>query len=216
MDGNSTWAKKMNMPQLDGYLAGMRNLSRMVLACEKLGVKYVTFYTFSTENWTRPKSWIVEFMNLVRFFFKNDQSIKDMEKIKAKFIPIGNTDLLDADLKKNLNDLVERTKDNDGIKVCLAISYGGRDEITRACRRVVEQGIEITEENISKNLDAGGIPDPDLIIRTSAKQRLSNFMLWQIAYSEFYFSEKFWPEFDEVSLNTALEDFYKRGRTYGK
>lgn len=216
MDGNSSWAKLNKKPQIDGYRFGMRNLSDIAVKCKELGIEYVSFYAFSSENWERPASWIKEFMNLAKFFIQNDSSLKKLEKEQAKLILLGNIDKLDPDLRKLFENLVEKSKNNNGIKICLAISYGGRDEIVRACKKLASFGAEITEQAISENLDTSGIPDPDLLIRTSGNQRLSNFFLWQLSYSELYFSKKYWPDFDENELKVAIDDFYLRERKYGK
>lgn len=216
MDGNSTWAKKNNKTTMDGYLKGMRTMSDVIISAKELGIKYVTFYAFSSENWKRPSKWVSDFMKLALWFFKNDESIKKVLNADAKLKIIGDKSKLDSEIQDILNEYEERTKGNDGITVQLAISYGSQDEIVRAVKKIAENKIDFTIENISNNLDTAGIPDPDLIIRTSAKQRLSNFLLWQASYSEFYFSILLWPEFDKVELQNAIDDFLKRGRTFGK
>lgn len=216
MDGNSTWAKSLNKPIMDGYLKGMQNLADTVLALKKHNVKYATFYVFSSENWQRPSAWISSFMQLAKRFIQHDQAIKRLLNAKARLNIIGDTTKLDNDLKDILNTYVEKTKNNEGINVQLAISYGGRDEIVRSARRILDQRLDFTEDNFSKNMDTNGIPDPELIIRTSGKQRLSNFLLWQASYSELYFTDKKWPDFNEKDLAIAIDDYSKRKRTYGK
>ena len=216
MDGNSTWAKKNNKPVMDGYLEGMRTMSDVIISAKELGIKYVTFYAFSSENWKRPPKWVSDFMGLALWFFKNDESIKRALGAKSKLKVIGDKTKLSSEIQNILNKYEEETKTNDGIIVQLAISYGSRDEIVRAVKKMTEEKIEFTVENISNNLDTAGIPDPDLIIRTSSKQRLSNFLLWQASYSEFYFSNLLWPEFNKVELQNAIDDFSRRGRTFGE
>lgn len=216
MDGNSSWARNTGVSQLDGYLEGMRNLSRIALECQKIGIKRATFYAFSTENWNRPRAWVRSFMNLAKKFYNEDPSIEQLKNASIKLELIGNIDKLDEEFQKNLLELVEQTRNNKGTEVCLAISYGGRDEIVRACHRILSENMEITEETISSHLDTGVVPDPDMIVRTSGKQRLSNFLLWQSSYSELFFTEVYWPEFSSADLKKVIEDFDRRTRTYGK
>jgi undecaprenyl diphosphate synthase len=216
MDGNLSWAKKNKLDMMEGYSAGMRNFVNVILFCKNFGIKYTTFYAFSTENWNRSKSWITSFMNLTMSFYENDPCIKILGEAKIKLVLLGNIAKLDKKMQKILNDLVENTKNNKCINVCLAISYGAKDEIVRACQKISENNLDITEENINKHLDTKGIPDPDIIIRTSGKQRLSNFLLWQASYSELYFTNTLWPDFGKEELQDILIDYGKRERTYGK
>jgi undecaprenyl diphosphate synthase len=216
MDGNASWARANGKDQFDGYLNGMRNLVKVALLCDKFGVKYATFYAFSTENWKRPKKWVVEFMNLAMSFYENDQSINELKQAGAKLILLGDITRLEPKMQKILLNLIEETKDNTGVNVCLAISYGGRDDIVRACGKIIEQNKEITEESISENLDTAGIPDPDVVVRSSGKYRLSNFLLWQSSYSELCFTDVFWPDFSENNLEKVITEFRRRKRTYGK
>ena len=216
MDGNSSWAALNNRPKMEGYLKGMQNMSKTILNVKDFGIKYATFYAFSTENWNRPKSWISEFMSLALNFLRNDPSIKDLLNANAKLKIIGDKTKLSQEIQDILNEYEEKTKDNTDIVVQLAISYGARDEIVRTINKISKLGLEASEENISNNLDTAGIPDPDMIVRTSGKQRLSNFLLWQAAYSEFYFSQLFWPEFDKTELQKVINEFANRKRTYGK
>lgn len=215
MDGNSSWASSRGVSQFDGYLCGMKNISRIVFACIKNEVRYVTFYAFSTENWNRPEHWINRFMTLSKNFFKNDPSIDQMKNAGVRLNLIGDATMLDNDLQEILFKAVADTKDNDKMDVCLALSYGGRNEIIRALRKITAKKLEITEKTIEEHLDTAGIPDPDMIVRTSGKQRLSNFLLWQSSYSELYFTHVFWPDFDEFELQKAIDDFYMRERKYG-
>ena len=216
MDGNSTWAKKNNLPAMDGYLKGMRTMAQTILDSKNLGIEFVTFYAFSMENWGRPQKWVSEFMSLVMRFLKNDESIQKVLNAGAKIKQIGDRSRLTKEFQEILTKYENETKNNSGITVQLAISYGARDEIVRAAKKMAKDNIEFTVENFSANLDTAGIPDPDLIVRTSSKQRLSNFLLWQASYSEFYFSDLLWPDFDKSELQKAIDEFSKRKRTYGK
>lgn len=216
MDGNSTWAKRLNKPVLDGYLAGMKRIANIICYVNSINIPYATCYAFSSENWLRPKSWIDSFMDLAIKFLENDPLIRTVLDAKIKLRVIGDK----YRLPKKLQDIIEYyegiTANNDGTLMLLAMSYGGRDEIVRSVKKVIDSKLEVNEENISNNLDTSGVPDPDLIIRTSSKKRLSNFLLWQASYSEFYSSDLLWPEFSEEELNKALDDFTSRIRTYGK
>jgi undecaprenyl diphosphate synthase len=214
MDGNSTWAERNGKSSLDGYYVGMKNMSNIILALNDADIKFSTFYAFSSENWKRPPKWIADFMDLALKFLKLDESVKNVLAIKPRIVAIGDLSKLRPDVRNILAEYTEKTKDNLGLVVCIAISYGGRDEIVRAARKLVASGREITEQTISDNLDVN-IPDPDLIIRTGGKQRLSNFLLWQASYSELYFSRLCWPEFTKDDLVEAISEFGKIERTYG-
>ena len=216
MDGNSSWASVNNVPQMNGYLKGMQNMAQIILAAKDLGIEYTTFYAFSSENWNRPKVWVSAFMKLALAFFRNDPAIQTLLNAKARLKVIGDKSKLSKEIQDILNEYEEKTKHNTAINVQLAISYGARDEIVRAAKRVIDAGLALSEETISNNLDTSGIPDPDMIIRTSGKQRLSNFLLWQASYSEFYFSKLLWPDFNKSELQNAINEFHKRKRTYGK
>ncbi len=216
MDGNATWATVHNCSQIEGYREGMKNLVRISKACRDFHIKYITFYAFSTENWKRPEEWIQSFMNLAVEFFETDPSVEELINSDAKLTLIGDVTKLDERLQKILIGLVEKTQNHNGINVCVAVSYGSRDEIVRAVEKMRLNNIPITEQNISASLDTKDFPDPDMIIRTSGKQRLSNFLLWQASYSELYFSEALWPDFGPGDLKLAMDDYYKRMRTYGK
>jgi len=216
MDGNSSWARLNKRPKMEGYLKGMQNMSRIILTVKDFAIKYATFYAFSSENWNRPKSWVSDFMDLILNFFRNDSSIKTILKSNVKLKVIGDKKRLSQEIQDILTEYEEKTKDNSETIVQLAISYGARDEIVRTLKKISDLGLDISEKNISDNLDTAGIPDPDMIIRTSGKQRLSNFLLWQAAYSEFYFSKLLWPDFDKAELQNAINEFSNRKRTYGK
>ena len=212
MDGNSTWAKQRGLNVLDGYLAGMRSLASLVC---NLDIPYATFYAFSTENWGRPKIWIDNFMNLALKFLETDPWIQKVLDAKVKLKVIGNTARLSLPLQKIIQKYEDLTANNNGLVMQLAMSYGARDEIVRAVRKLASQNVEITEENITNALDSVGIPDPDLIIRTSGKKRLSNFLLWQASYSEFYSTDVLWPDFKMYDFNKSVADFEHRHRTFG-
>lgn len=216
MDGNSTWAKVHDKPIMDGYLLGMRTMAQTILDAQDLGIKYVTFYAFSMENWARPEKWVSDFMALALRFFESDESIQKILNAGAKLKAIGNITRLSPEIQNILKEYETKTKNNTSIIVQIAISYGARDEIVRTAQKMKSQGISFTEENFSNNLDTAGVPDPDLIIRTSSKQRLSNFLLWQCSYSELYFSNLLWGDFNKTELQKAIEEYSKREKTYGK
>lgn len=216
MDGNSTWAKKNNKPVLDGYLTGMKKLANIICYLNSINIPYVTCYAFSSENWLRPKAWINSFMNLAINFLEKDPLIQTVLDAKIKLKVIGDKTRLPIKLQDIIKYYENITANNKGTLMQLAMSYGGRDEIVRAVKKVIDNKLEINESNITNNLDTSGVPDPDLIIRTSSKKRLSNFLLWQASYSEFYSSALLWPDFNKEELNKALEDFNNRVRTYGK
>jgi undecaprenyl diphosphate synthase len=216
MDGNSTWAKINVKSQMDGYRAGMRNISNVLKASCLYHMKYTTFYAFSSENWGRPRSWVSDFMNLVLKFLKYDETMQEVLSMKPKIKIIGNTEKLSQEIQEILSNYETSTSNNEGIVVNLAISYGGRDEIVRAVKRIGTAGLEISEEAISNNLDTRDVPDPQLIVRTSGKQRLSNFLLWQASYSELYFTDTLWPDFGQADLERAIEQFEMTDRKHGQ
>lgn len=212
MDGNSTWARNKGLDILDGYLAGMRNLANLIC---NITVPFATFYAFSTENWGRPKKWIDSFMNLAINFLESDPLIQKVLDAKIKLKAIGDRSRLPVSLQEIIIKYENLTKDNKGTVMQLAMSYGARDEIVRAVKKIKDTDVDITEENLSRCLDTSGIPDPDLVIRTSGKKRLSNFLLWQVAYSEFYSTDTLWPDFSLDDYNNAIADFENRHRTFG-
>jgi undecaprenyl diphosphate synthase len=216
VDGNSTWAKENKVSRIDGYKAGMDAVANTIMAASRIGIKFVTFYVFSSENWLRSAEWVKEFMGLAKKFFKTDEKIQRILTGGTRLKIIGDIAKLDREFQAILIDHVAKTASNKGIIVQLAVSYGGRDEIARTARKIAELGLDFTEETFSQNLDTAGIPDPQLIVRTGRKQRLSNFLLWQASYSELYFPNILWPDFDETQLQMAIEEFHKRERTYGK
>jgi len=217
MDGNGRWAKARGLPRLLGHRAGTKNLRRVIRAAADAGVKYITFYAFSTENWKRPAEEVSGLMDLLAEFI--DDEVRDLHKENARLLHIGHLDGLMPLLKKKVEDAIELTKNNTRITVIIAFNYGGRDEIVTAVRRLIEAGIrpdEVSEERISNALFTAGIPDPDLIIRTSGEKRTSNFLIWQAAYAEWSFPEIYWPDFDEKALLEELENYASRERRFGK
>lgn len=217
MDGNRRWAKEKKLPTMVGHKKGVEALKKTVIACEKFGVKYLTVYAFSTENWNRTQEEVDFLMNLLAQTITGE--LLELHKNNVVLNFIGDLEALNQDLQKTLKNAHEKTKNNTGVNLQVAINYGGRDEIKNAIKKIVASGIseeEITEELISKNLYKGEIPDPDLVIRTGNEKRISNFLLWQIAYSELYVTDIFWPDFDENELKKAIEEFNLRTRRFGE
>ena len=220
MDGNGRWAKKRFMPHSMGHRAGAQALRKLSYEIEKLGIKYLTVYTFSTENWGRSDEEVRDLMNLIREYFQ--QYIDDSKKNNMRMSFIGDFTRLDQDLQEKLTILTDMTKNKTGLHVVLAVNYGGRDEIVRAVRKLAQGAArgEIDPENIgvnmiSKTLDTHPLPDPDLIIRTGGDLRLSNFLLWQLAYAEMYVTDTLWPDFGAKELKKALESYKGRERRFG-
>lgn len=216
MDGNGRWAKQRGLPRLAGHRAGTKNLRRVIRAAANAGIKHLTFYAFSTENWSRPEEEVNGLMGLLGEFIETETP--ELHKEGARLLHIGHLEHLEPQLQRKIENAIELTRNNTRIDVILAFSYGGRDEIVSAVRKIVAAGIpaeEITQQTMSDNMFTVGIPDPDLIIRTSGELRTSNFLTWQSVYSEWGFSEVLWPDFDEAALNQILEDFSKRDRRFG-
>jgi len=220
MDGNGRWAKKRFMPHSMGHRAGAQALRKLSYEIEKLGIKYLTVYAFSTENWNRPEDEVRDLMNLIRDYFQ--QYIDDSKKNNMRMSFIGDHSRLDKDLQEKLTILTDMTKDKTGLHVVLAVNYGGRDEIVRAVRKLAGAAArgeispdEIGVNMVSKTLDTHPLPDPDLIIRTGGDLRLSNFLLWQLAYAEMYVTDTLWPDFDKKELMKALGAFQGRERRFG-
>ncbi|MDR1017209.1 MAG: isoprenyl transferase [Lachnospiraceae bacterium] len=221
LDGNGRWAKSKGMPRNYGHQKGAKNVE---IICEKafnLGIKYLTVYAFSTENWNRPSDEVSALMKLLRNYLKTAKKTADKNHMKIQVI--GDKTGLDEDLQKAIFDLEDHTKDNDGLNFNIAINYGSRDEIKRSVIQIaneVSEGLisptDIDEELINNHLDTKEIPDPDLLIRTSGEIRLSNFLLWQLAYTEFYFTDVHWPDFSEEELIKAIEVYDSRNRRFGK
>lgn len=217
LDGNGRWAKSKGMPRSYGHIQGAKNLDRIVEAAYDMGVKYLTVYCFSTENWNRPKDEVEALMKLLRQYMKTARTRAKKNNIRTRVI--GDISRLDDDLQKSILELEEASKEYDGINLNIAINYGSRDEIVRGVRKMLEDGLnpeDLTEEVFSSYLDTKDIPDPDFLIRTSGEQRLSNYLLWQLAYAEMYFTDVPWPEFSPEDLKEAVEFYATRERRYGK
>ncbi len=217
MDGNRRWAKEKNLPSAMGHKKGVDALKTTLKACHKFGVKYLTVYAFSTENWNRKPEEVEFLMDLLAHTIKNE--LKELHENGVVINFIGDLSRLNSKLQKILYDAMDYTKNNTGVRLQIAFNYGSRDEIVNAVKRIVEKGIKsenITEETISQELYTKNIPDPDLLIRTGGEMRVSNYLLWQLAYSEFLVTKQYWPEFDEKSLSDAIFEFGHRQRRYGK
>ena len=220
LDGNGRWAKAKGMPRNYGHAQGSKNVERICEEAYRMGVKYLTVYAFSTENWNRPKDEVDALMKLLRNYMKT--CLKTAAKNDMKVRVIGDKTGLDEEIRNRIAELEEATKDNGGLNFQIALNYGSRDEIVRAVRRVSEDVKEgkvkpedIDEKMFETYLDTHGIPDPDLMIRTSGELRLSNYLLWQLAYTEFYFTDIPWPDFTKEELSKAIEQYNRRDRRYG-
>lgn len=221
LDGNGRWAKSKGMPRNYGHVQGAKTVEVICEAAYKMGIQYLTVYAFSTENWNRPQDEVDALMKLLRNYMKT--CLKTAEKNRMCVKVLGDKTGLDDDIRTRIDELEEATRNNDGLHFQIAINYGGRDEIVRTVQKIakeVEAGIlkaeDITEDILNDRLDSKGIPDPDLLIRTCNEQRISNFLLWQIAYSEFYTSEVAWPDFTKEELMKAVEAYNHRTRKFGK
>ena len=217
MDGNRRWAKQKNLPSAMGHKKGVDSLREITRACNDFGIEYLTVYAFSTENWKRTTEEVDFLMDLIAVTLSNE--LEEMHKENVKISFIGDLTKLSDKLQNILKNAVERTKNNTGVKLQIAINYGARNEIIHAVRQIVNSEIkseDITEETISKYLYTKNIPDPDLLIRTGGEKRISNYLLWQIAYSEVMIFDTFWPEFGRKELAQAVDEFANRQRRYGK
>lgn len=221
MDGNRRWAKEHNLPSAFGHKKGVDSLKAAMRACDDFGVKYLTVYAFSTENWNRSSEEVAFLMDLLAVTLQNE--LKEMNENNVVINFIGDTTKLSEKLQKILKNSVETTKNNTGVNLQIAFNYGARDEIVHAvkdiCKKVQTGEIlpeNITENTISNNLYTKNIPDPDLLIRTGGEMRISNYLLWQIAYSELLVTKRYWPEFDKEALAEAILEFHNRQRRYGK
>ena len=220
MDGNGRWAKAKGMPRTLGHAKGAQNLEDMLYIADELGIKYLTVYAFSTENWKRSEDEVMALMNLFRQYLRN--GFKKAAKNNVRIRVIGYRPGLPKDLQELADEIEEFSRDNTGLQFQIALNYGSRDEITRMVRRACEdvkngdlEPEAIDENYISDHLDTAGVPDPDLLIRTSGEQRLSNYLLWQLAYTEFYYTDTHWPAFGREDLKKAIEWFNTRDRRYG-
>lgn len=220
MDGNRRWAKNKNLPVSLGHKEGAKTLEKVVRYANKIGIKYITVYAFSTENWKRSQEEVSTLMGILRWYLKD--CVKKSMKNNVRCRVIGRKEELSPDIVQSIENLEEKTKNNTGLNFTIAINYGGRDEITRAVKKIaadVKAGKinpdDITEQTITDNLDTRELPDPDLLIRTSGEQRLSNYLPWQLAYTEFYFTDTYWPDFSKEELIKAFEKYNKRERRFG-
>ncbi len=220
MDGNGRWASDRGLPRVEGHRQGVESVRRTVEAAGELGITHLTLFSFSSENWARPKQEINDLFGLLRRFIRRD--LADLHKNGVKIRVIGSREELDADLLRLLDDAVELTKNNTALNLTIAFNYGARAEIARAGRRLAEdvaKGVvapaEVTQERFASYLDTAGLPDPDLLIRTSGEQRLSNFLLWQLAYSEFVFIDVYWPDFTREMFEAAIAEYQRRSRRFG-
>ena len=220
MDGNGRWAKNKFLPRVAGHKAGVDSLEKIIYKAKEIGIKHLTVYAFSTENWKRSKEEINGIMNLLRNYINKYTETAIKENIKMDII--GDISKLDKDIQEQIFNLENITKNKNVLNLHIALNYGGRDEIKRCIKKICESVQnneisinEIDENTISDNLDTSNIPDPELIIRTSGEQRISNFLLWQVAYSELYFSEKLWPDFSEYDFMEAIYYYQNRNRRFG-
>lgn len=221
LDGNGRWAKAKGLPRTAGHVQGAKTVEDICEIAYNMGINYLTVYAFSTENWSRPNDEVTALMNLLRSYMKN--AIKRAQKNNMCVRVIGDKSKLAPDLIEKIDELEAITKNNTGLHFQIAINYGSRDEITRAVRKLSEKVTkgelapeDITEERMADELDTAGLPDPDLMIRTSGEQRISNFLLWQLAYSEFYYTSVPWPDFNKAELQKAVEAYENRDRRYGR
>lgn len=220
LDGNGRWAKAKGLPRKAGHVQGAKNVETICEAAYNMGIKYLTVYAFSTENWNRPQDEVDALMQLLRNYMKT--CLKTAAKNNMSVRVIGDKTRLADDIRDSIAKLEEATKDYTGLHFQIALNYGSRDEITRAVKSLAQQVAagelapeQITEQTISEHLDTVGIPDPDLMIRTSGEQRISNYLLWQLAYAEFYFTSVPWPDFGKKELEKAIEAYQNRDRRYG-
>jgi len=221
LDGNGRWAKARNMPRTYGHTMGAKNVEPICRAADALGVKYLTMYAFSTENWNRPDDEVTALMKLLESYMKNCLSLAKNNNMRVRVI--GDISRLEPSMQKKIHNLEEESAKYTGLNLQIAINYGSRDEMVRGMRHMFsdmtangEDASAITEERFASYLDTADIPDPDLLIRTSGEQRLSNYLMWQLAYAEFYFTDVAWPDFHEKELKEAVETYCNRDRRYGK
>jgi undecaprenyl diphosphate synthase len=217
MDGNGRWAQSRGLPRSAGHKQGTENLRRILREAARQGIKVMTIYAFSTENWNRPPTEVMTLMRLLEYFV--DKELDELDKEGVSIRHVGKQDGVAPALLKKIQYACERTKTNDTLLLNVAFNYGGRDEIVHAVRSIVESGIpaaDVTEAVITQHLYTHGVPDPDLIIRTSGELRISNFLIWQAAYAEYYVTDVFWPDFDEKELHRAIAAYSQRKRRFGK
>lgn len=216
MDGNGRWAKSRGLPRIMGHHEGVRAVERTVRAAKDLGIQYISLYAFSTENWKRPKVEVMALMGLFKYYMRLKLEELNAENARIRFA--GHLSSLPHDIQRILNEAEERTKDNSALQLIVCLNYGGRQEIVDAFNRMMQDGVKapVTEDTVRKYLYLPDVPDPDLLIRTSGELRMSNFWLWQGSYSEYYFTEKYWPDFGFADLKQAISEYLGRERRYGK
>ena len=219
MDGNGRWATERGKPRSYGHQAGVETVRRITSECTRLGVKYLTLYTFSTENWNRPETEIAALMGLVLSSLEDEIFMKNNVRFKV----IGDIERLPAEVQRKLQETIDHTANNTAMTMVVALSYSARWEITKAMKDIAQKALDgqlsvgdITEDTVSQSLTTASIPDPDLLIRTGGELRISNYLLWQIAYTELYFCDTFWPDFNEADLHKAIADYQHRQRRFGK
>jgi len=217
MDGNGRWAQSRGLPRTEGHRRGTENLRRILREAKEIGIKVLTIYAFSTENWSRPPREVMTLMRLLEIFI--DRELRELNEEGVQIRHVGAEEGIAPHLLKKIQHAVEYTQHNDKLMLNVAFNYGGRDEIIRAVRSIIEAGVdpeEVDEALINKHLFTHGLPDPDLIIRTSGELRISNFLIWQGAYAEYYATDVYWPDFDEGELHLAIEEYSRRKRRFGK
>jgi len=214
MDGNGRWAQKRGLPREYGHAAGAKTFRKIALYCGDIGIKYVTIYAFSTENWKRPEREVKAIMKLLSDYL--DEALRDLDKNNVRYIFIGDKGIFDEELRSKMINL-EKVSESKPLTLNFAVNYGGRDEIVKACRELILEGNEnITADDVSRHLYTALSPDPDIIVRTGGEQRLSNFLLWQASYAEFYFTETLWPDLSTADIDSIVSAFYGRDRRYGR
>lgn len=220
MDGNGRWAAERGLPRVEGHRQGVETVRRIVEASMELGITHLTLFSFSSENWSRPEQEIYDLFGLLRRFVRRD--LAELHKNGVKIRVVGSRNGLEDDILRMLDDAVELTKDNTALNLTIAFNYGGRDEIARAAQRIAEDakdGIlvpeDVTQDRFASYLDTAGLPDPDLLVRTSGELRLSNFLLWQLAYAEFVFVDVYWPDFTKELFEAAISEYQRRNRRFG-
>ena len=220
MDGNGRWAAKRALPRKAGHKAGAEAFEQLITDAKELGLEHITVYAFSTENWKRSDEEVKAIMDLMRHYLKN--SFQRFLKDNVRMHIIGDISRLDTDIQEQIRDVEEKSKEKDGMTVHIALNYGGRDELRRSLQKIAAQAVcgqialqDITEETIDATLDTAGVPDPELLIRTSGENRISNFLLWQLAYTEFYFTDVLWPDFGKNDLLKAIYYYQNRDRRFG-
>ncbi len=214
MDGNGRWAKERGLPRAEGHRRGAEAIERIVDDASERGIKFLTLYAFSEENWNRPSDEVLALMQLLRHFLVSKRA--DMVRKGVRFRTIGERERLPADVRSEVEHTIEATAGGEKITLIVALSYGSRQEICRAANVLVAEGeTELTPERLAERLDTADFPDPDLLVRTSGEHRISNFLLWQLAYTELYFTDKHWPDFDEGELDLAIASFAERERRFG-